>query len=302
MFKKVFNALFSKSDNNIKTDYHQAEIKVDSKCVSENLINDYNQAITEQEISLSEKEINEFVQQEISNRISFPSFDRNENDSLLIDAARIVVSTQQGSTSMIQRQLKLGYNRAGRIMDQLESAGIVGVFNGAQARKVLVNNLLELEDFFLTSLYFDGKKRRLFIHEILPSKLEFIERNVEDYHKKINDQQEEDFKESIRQEILEEEQKRLEIVKRKNLKKELIKELAEKGLIKNESFYKREPIPQEVQDKVWNRDEGKCVNCGSQKFLEFDHIIPFSKGGSNTYRNLQLLCETCNRKKSNKIG
>lgn len=64
----------------------------------------------------------------------------------------------------------------------------------------------------------------------------------------------------------------------------------------------REPILQIVQDKVWNRDGGRCVKCGSNEKLEFDHIIPFSKGGANTYRNLQLLCESCNRKKSNKIG
>ena len=61
-------------------------------------------------------------------------------------------------------------------------------------------------------------------------------------------------------------------------------------------------IPQDVMDRVWKRDEGKCVDCGSNENLEFDHIIPFSKGGSNTYRNLQLLCEHCNRSKSAKIG
>ena len=61
-------------------------------------------------------------------------------------------------------------------------------------------------------------------------------------------------------------------------------------------------ISQEVKDLVWNRDIGKCTQCGSNEKLEFDHIIPFSKGGSNTYRNIQLLCEPCNRKKLNKIG
>lgn len=65
---------------------------------------------------------------------------------------------------------------------------------------------------------------------------------------------------------------------------------------------RREPIPQDVQDKVWNRDGGRCVKCGSNKRLEFDHIIPFSKGGTNTYRNIQILCEKCNRSKSNNIG
>ena len=52
---------------------------------------------------------------------------------------------------------------------------------------------------------------------------------------------------------------------------------------------------------VWQRDMGKCVECGSNEKLEFDHIIPVSKGGSNTMRNIQLLCERCNRAKSNKI-
>jgi hypothetical protein len=61
-------------------------------------------------------------------------------------------------------------------------------------------------------------------------------------------------------------------------------------------------ISQQVKDLVWNRDNGKCSVCGSNEKLEFDHIIPFSKGGSNTYRNIQLLCELCNRTKTNKIG
>lgn len=61
-------------------------------------------------------------------------------------------------------------------------------------------------------------------------------------------------------------------------------------------------ISQDVKDKVWRRDEGRCVECGSNENLEFDHIIPFSKGGANTYRNIQLLCESCNRSKSAKIG
>jgi len=75
------------------------------------------------------------------------TFDPNEKDALFEDAARIIVSTQQGSTSMLQRQLKLGYNRAGRIMDQLEGSGIVGGFNGAKAREVLISDLNSLEQF-----------------------------------------------------------------------------------------------------------------------------------------------------------
>jgi hypothetical protein len=64
----------------------------------------------------------------------------------------------------------------------------------------------------------------------------------------------------------------------------------------------REPIPQDLMDAVWNRDGGQCVKCGSNQDLEYDHMIPLSKGGSNKYRNLQLLCLKCNRSKSDKIG
>ena len=68
-----------------------------------------------------------------------------ERDSLFEEAARIVVQTQQGSTSMIQRKLKLGYNRAGRIIDQLEAAGIVGPFSGSKSREVKVTSEAALE-------------------------------------------------------------------------------------------------------------------------------------------------------------
>jgi hypothetical protein len=64
---------------------------------------------------------------------------------------------------------------------------------------------------------------------------------------------------------------------------------------------RRESIPEDVRIFIWRRDEGRCVKCDSQVRLEFDHIIPVSKGGSNTARNIQLLCETCNREKSDSI-
>ena len=68
-----------------------------------------------------------------------------ERDALFNDAASIVVLHQQGSTSLVQRKLKVGYNRAGRIIDQLEDAGIIGPFEGSKARKVLVPDELSLE-------------------------------------------------------------------------------------------------------------------------------------------------------------
>ncbi len=73
--------------------------------------------------------------------------DLTERDELFEDAARIIVQTQQGSTSLLQRKLKLGYNRAGRIIDQLEAAGIVGPFEGSKAREVRVANEMALEQF-----------------------------------------------------------------------------------------------------------------------------------------------------------
>ncbi|MBZ0242103.1 MAG: DNA translocase FtsK, partial [Bacteroidales bacterium] len=74
-------------------------------------------------------------------------YDASERDELFEDAARIIVQTQQGSTSLLQRKLKLGYNRAGRIIDQLEAAGIVGPFEGSKAREVRVANEMALEQF-----------------------------------------------------------------------------------------------------------------------------------------------------------
>ncbi|MBG6109067.1 HNH endonuclease [Frigoribacterium sp. CG_9.8] len=64
----------------------------------------------------------------------------------------------------------------------------------------------------------------------------------------------------------------------------------------------RQRIPQEVRLEVWQRDSGRCIDCSSQADLEFDHIIPFAMGGSNTVRNLQLLCGECNRRKGMTLG
>lgn len=80
-------------------------------------------------------------------------FDIHDRDSMFEDAARLVVLHQQGSTSLIQRKLKLGYNRAGRIIDQLEAAGVVGPFEGSKAREVLYPDEYSLEQFL------DGLKK-----------------------------------------------------------------------------------------------------------------------------------------------
>ena len=75
----------------------------------------------------------------------FNEADLGQRDGLFADAARLIVSSQQGSTSAIQRRFSIGYNRAGRIMDQLEAAGIVGPYEGSKARQVLVTDEYTLE-------------------------------------------------------------------------------------------------------------------------------------------------------------
>ncbi|MGV8992594.1 MAG: DNA translocase FtsK [Flavobacterium sp.] len=99
------------------------------------------------------------AQKAYPNAYLLPEFDKDdsginldmnisERDSLFREAAEIIVSSQQGSASLLQRKLKLGYNRAGRLIDQLESAGIVGPFEGSKARGVNITDLSALDQFF----------------------------------------------------------------------------------------------------------------------------------------------------------
>ena len=70
----------------------------------------------------------------------------NEIDSMFVDSARIIVINQQGSASLLQRKLKLGYNRAGRIVDQLEAMGIIGAFQGSKPRDVIYTDIESLDE------------------------------------------------------------------------------------------------------------------------------------------------------------
>lgn len=139
-------------------------------------------------------------------------------------------------------------------------------------------------------------KERHFNDTYLPVYNIYIDKYIKIYLNEL------DLNEEIREELLYEENKRNEKLNRKLLKEQLRAKMYQQGELTEEEYVRREPIPQDIQDRVWNRDGGKCVKCGSRERIEFDHIIPFSKGGTNTYRNLQILCEKCNRSKSNNIG
>ena len=76
--------------------------------------------------------------------------DMNEIDAMFVDSARMVVINQQGSASLLQRKLKLDYNRAGRMIDQLEGMGIIGPFQGSKAREVLFSDIESLDELLRT--------------------------------------------------------------------------------------------------------------------------------------------------------
>ncbi len=234
-----------------------------------------------------ERMINLLVKEDSDN------FDYLKTDSMFYDAARLVVQKQQGSTSLIQRTLSIGYNRAGRIIDQLEEFGIVGPFLGDKARTVNYRTITDLENYFKKYPNLRCKKELFYEQH-----KELIDLRRKEYLKEQQEENDRLEKDAIKQKMLEKERK-------KRLHKEALNELIQNGEIFNhftDKQGKREPIPQEVMDKVWNRDGGKCVKCGSQENLEFDHIIPLSKGGATTYRNMQLLCKKCNLEKTNRIG
>lgn len=218
-------------------------------------------------------------------------------DPLFEEAARLVVNRKDARTSLLQRELSIGYNRAGRLIDQLDSTGIIRQKSESWEREVLIDE---------TSLgVIISEIKRLTSLSDKSDELDFeLQREVDDrvsYYKGLKEEQDrereraeiERQKEAIKQEILTKKRKM-------QIRQIALKELEEEGFV--EPSKKREPIPQEIQNVVWNRDGGRCVKCGSQENIEFDHIIPFSKGGSNSARNLQLLCQKCNRSKSNKIG
>jgi len=110
-----------------------------------------------------------------------------------------------------------------------------------------------------------------------------------------------------KQMLIEEKAWKLREERKKKEREEEIQKMLDESELKdeltiNEEESKDRHIPSHVKKEVWEKDKGKCVECGSRVNLEFDHIIPFSKGGSNTVKNIRVLCKLCNSRKSDKIG
>ena len=100
-----------------------------------------------------------------------------------------------------------------------------------------------------------------------------------------------------------EEEQQLLVLEEADKERELFERLRTKHNSKavRQIRFDRPCIPEEVRIAVWRRDDGQCARCGSREQLEYDHIIPISKGGSNAVRNIELLCQRCNREKSDRI-
>ncbi len=186
-------------------------------------------------------------------------------------------------TSCIKRYFNFSYRQTSKIMDELEKMGIIrSIRNHPFIKELSVSSFEEIDAIF-------NNESSIILTDKVVTQNE-VNVDTEPDSRKIWMEQE---KQRIKENILKQRELR-------ELRKKAKEELIAEGLIENTK--RREPIPQHVQDTVWRRDGGRCVKCGSQENLEFDHIIPLSKGGSNTVRNIQLLCQKCNREKSNKIG
>lgn len=295
MFKKIFSSFNKKSEDQNDTKQIEFNSSIEKSTDVESVNNNF---------SFSEEEIQKYINKEVHFRLNKNEeidFNSDQFDPLFKESAYLIVAHQQGSASLLQRKLNLGYNKAGKIIDQLESVGIIGAFDGKGAREVKITSEYQL-DLLFQKMNIEDSKHQFFQETILPKYEETIIKKINKIRQKEKVEEEDLIKNNLRKEILDKEKEKKENERLKILKEEVKRELIEKGEILDDSELKREPIPQEILDKVWNRDGGKCIKCGSQEKIEFDHIIPFSKGGSNTYRNIQILCEKCNRQKSDKIG
>lgn len=291
MFRRLLKKLSFSNEKGLASDSNEFEAREQSGKSSK------DESPSASEAELTQQEIRLIVDQEIFRRISayYPDYEvYGDYDAFFVEAARIVVASQQGSISLLQRKLSIGYSRAVNIMDQLEAAGIVGPFEGSAAREVLISDPSYI-DRSISSANKDDEGRR---ESILSLWEDYIATKVQEILQEKSHEEERRELELAKNELLKRERQKT----RRKLMDQARQELIDEGLIHaDEAGATRRTIPQAVKNQVWTRDNGKCVICGSSERLEFDHIIPLAKGGANTYRNLQLLCEKCNRSKGARI-
>lgn len=179
-----------------------------------------------------------------------------------------------------------------KFIDQCENKKNLNI--SKQYAKEIFNDILNLEIPIKFNTQLQDEKE--YIKEKYSGKFDLISKNetFEEYVERIQDiALTEEIIELYKQAI-----ERYEILHNINLTLHVPNKLPYNFLNK-ESLNRL--VPSEVRKAVWNRASGKCESCGSIKDLEYDHVIPISKGGSNTIKNIQVLCRECNRKKSNKI-
>ncbi|HXP50536.1 MAG TPA: DNA translocase FtsK, partial [Bacteroidia bacterium] len=119
-------------------------IRLQCAFVSTNEVEEITDYIGAQQAYPSAFQLPEYVEE--GSEDGAAEFSANDKDALFDQCARIVVETQQGSASLLQRRLKIGYNRAGRIIDQLQAAGIIGPFEGSKAREVMIKDFMQLDE------------------------------------------------------------------------------------------------------------------------------------------------------------
>jgi 5-methylcytosine-specific restriction endonuclease McrA len=91
------------------------------------------------------------------------------------------------------------------------------------------------------------------------------------------------------------------ILERERRKRRQIQRAKDMMIAESDAERRREPIPEDVKRIVFRRDGGRCVSCGSNELLQFDHVIPVAMGGGHSAENLQVLCASCNREKGDRL-
>lgn len=241
-----------------------------------------------------------------------PIFDPKEEERKQLEYYRSIchkvidgVYTREVVSSHICYELGVGSIRQGRLVNWFNQRGIAYKYHRH------IDYVYPIYYAFIThedvDKYFDA-----YINSTEQERVLIDQYNLEDLSNWETEQdniynayQERERRKRIAEEEAEERRRIAEKIKakqrRRQLEKEVRQELIDSGVLFGDKT-KRPPIPREVADAVWRRDGGRCVYCGSTENLQYDHIIPFSKGGATTLENLQLLCQKCNLDKSNHIG